>query len=467
MINRPGAAQLSRKLTSAAIAATIGLLVGVYPFYAWTARAGVAPHHDRHDASDRQPAAPKPNGARRHKQKEETVQISLAGGFSPQTLTIRTGTTVVWKSGEAGDYPVVDENHQVVAMDGSFASPQITWGSSWSHRFLKPGTFEYHCANHSHETATLVVEGPPIKEDQGPKEVRMVEPDPNDKDSYAFDPADVTVETGTTVIWRNTGAQDHTATDDDGAFDSGTVEPGGKWDFTFKKPGVYNYICEPHPWMKGVIRVADPGEAPPPEEEEEESGGSSSSQPPPPPSGGESGPQTHTVNMIEPSNTDEWGFNPPTLAVQVGDTVTWANTGATAHTATADDGSFDSGSVAAGASWDYTFEEVGEFPYHCEPHPWMKGTIVVSKEPPKEGAAGAVADPTLDADEGVAGTTEDAATGDDAQELEGEAAGALGESGDSRFWFVFGSVYIVAAAGAFAAGVMRGYIRGRLPQSQT
>ncbi len=67
------------------------------------------------------------------------------------------------------------------------------------------------------------------------------------------------------------------------------------------------------------------------------------------------------------------------LEVAVGDTVTWTNgDDAMMHSVTADDGSFDSGLLATGDSWSYTFTEPGEFEYFCSPHPWMRAKVVVT-----------------------------------------------------------------------------------------
>lgn len=68
---------------------------------------------------------------------------------------------------------------------------------------------------------------------------------------------------------------------------------------------------------------------------------------------------------------------PPTTTIEVGDTVTWNNTSGVAHTATADDASFDTGSIADGASGSVTFAAAGTFPYHCAIHASMVGSIVV------------------------------------------------------------------------------------------
>lgn len=73
-----------------------------------------------------------------------------------------------------------------------------------------------------------------------------------------------------------------------------------------------------------------------------------------------------------------FAFNPPTLEVSVGTTVTWTNKDSTAHTVTSDDGtSFQSGKMDPGATFSYTFDTAGTYAYHCEFHAGMKATIVV------------------------------------------------------------------------------------------
>ncbi len=73
----------------------------------------------------------------------------------------------------------------------------------------------------------------------------------------------------------------------------------------------------------------------------------------------------------------DFAFNPATITVQKGTTVTWIQKDSTRHTATSDEGIFDSGLLSLDQSWSYTFNEAGTFKYHCTPHPNMKGTIVV------------------------------------------------------------------------------------------
>jgi plastocyanin len=72
-------------------------------------------------------------------------------------------------------------------------------------------------------------------------------------------------------------------------------------------------------------------------------------------------------------------FEPDTLTIHVGDTVEWKNLDMFTHTATADDRrTFDSGQIANGSSWRFTFKRKGVYGYSCTLHPNMKGTLVVN-----------------------------------------------------------------------------------------
>ena len=73
----------------------------------------------------------------------------------------------------------------------------------------------------------------------------------------------------------------------------------------------------------------------------------------------------------------DFEFDPGTVTVNEGDTVTWTNEGPTVHTATAEDGSFDTGSLRKGESGSATFTSAGSISYICTPHPNMRGTVVV------------------------------------------------------------------------------------------
>jgi plastocyanin len=73
-------------------------------------------------------------------------------------------------------------------------------------------------------------------------------------DNY-FLPAEISVPAGTQVTWLNTGSARHTTTAS-GLWDSGSVEPGGRWAAVFRVPGTYDYVCTIHPdEMQGRLTV--------------------------------------------------------------------------------------------------------------------------------------------------------------------------------------------------------------------
>jgi len=76
----------------------------------------------------------------------------------------------------------------------------------------------------------------------------------------------------------------------------------------------------------------------------------------------------------------EFAYQPEPVVVEVGGTVTWTNEDTAPHTATADDGSFDTGEIDEGKLKSETFKEAGEFTYFCSVHPNMHGTIRVVPE---------------------------------------------------------------------------------------
>jgi plastocyanin len=73
----------------------------------------------------------------------------------------------------------------------------------------------------------------------------------------------------------------------------------------------------------------------------------------------------------------DFRFTPPIETVHVGETITWTNDGPSSHTATAKDGSFNTGTLSKGQSASHTFTRAGTYAYVCTIHPFMHGTITV------------------------------------------------------------------------------------------
>ena len=77
---------------------------------------------------------------------------------------------------------------------------------------------------------------------------------------FSFNPGQITVAPGTTVTWTNEGPSPHTTTADDGSWDSGTLQQGEDFSFTFDEPGTYTYHCSIHPDMTASVKVSGGGE---------------------------------------------------------------------------------------------------------------------------------------------------------------------------------------------------------------
>lgn len=92
----------------------------------------------------------------------------------------------------------------------------------------------------------------------------------------------------------------------------------------------------------------------------------------------------------DPADTiSDYKFSPASITIHVGDTITWTNNGPTAHTATASDGSFNTGTLKKGQSASHTFTKVGTIAYICAIHPFMHGTVVVvANATPSGGGSG-------------------------------------------------------------------------------
>jgi len=81
-----------------------------------------------------------------------------------------------------------------------------------------------------------------------------------------------------------------------------------------------------------------------------------------------------------------FSFQPMTITISAGDTVTWHNLDTATHTVTANDGSFDSGNVGGGGSFPHGFTQPGTYEYYCKIHgspgSGMHGTVIVQGSGP-------------------------------------------------------------------------------------
>ncbi len=177
-------------------------------------------------------------------------------------------------------------------------------------------------------------------------------------------PSNATIHVGTTVTWTNNDTEPHELRSDSGPVDFRTdeLEAGQSASITFTTPGNYTYVDhhnQDSTAYRGTILVID-GVAPatPPA-----IGGAPAITPAPP--------STASIRLAGGQ------FSPTTVTVGVGATVTWSNDDGSKHTVTADNASFDSGTLNAGATFVHTFAQAGTYTYGCDFHGGMRGTVIV------------------------------------------------------------------------------------------
>ncbi len=74
-----------------------------------------------------------------------------------------------------------------------------------------------------------------------------------------------------------------------------------------------------------------------------------------------------------------YAFTPGTITVKKGTTITWTNQDIAKHNIVSDTGAFESPFIVQGGTYSYTFTSAGTFNYHCSPHPYMTGTVIVTE----------------------------------------------------------------------------------------
>ena len=95
-------------------------------------------------------------------------------------------------------------------------------------------------------------------------------------------------------------------------------------------------------------------------------------------------PQKNPQNATTPQNASQstviiqnFAFNPNTITIKAGTNVTWINQDSAIHDVSSDSGAFASSDLSKGEKYTHNFTKPGEYPYHCNEHPYMKGKIIV------------------------------------------------------------------------------------------
>lgn len=209
---------------------------------------------------------------------EQTISVEIKDFiFDPGAITVPAGTTVVWTNLDSAP-------HTVSSTSGVFDSGVMDQDENFSYTFQDPGTYDCYCLIHPYMKAKVIVapsggHGPDAAgvsqaEESQSKESQLEE---NQLDEgraregkpaidhgqsvlveikkHTYDPDSITVPVGTHVVWRNFDSVPHTATSTNGLFDSGIMDEGENFSYTFQDPGTYDYYCPIHPYMKARVIV--------------------------------------------------------------------------------------------------------------------------------------------------------------------------------------------------------------------
>ena len=84
-----------------------------------------------------------------------------------------------------------------------------------------------------------------------------------------------------------------------------------------------------------------------------------------------------TRGSSNPENPDNYLPKEIKVVLGINNTIQWINQDETPNSVVSDTGLFDSGIILPNGRWTHTFETSGVYGYHAEPHPWMKGKIIV------------------------------------------------------------------------------------------
>jgi plastocyanin len=137
----------------------------------------------------------------------------------------------------------------LVALSLGLAACGGSGSDSNSEAETTPPASEESTTEATEETESTESEPAPSGEASKSEKVDIVE--------FTYQPDPVVVQVGGKVIWQNQDTAPHTATADDGSFDTGTIEKGKIGSETFKEAGTFTYFCEIHPTMHGTVEVVE------------------------------------------------------------------------------------------------------------------------------------------------------------------------------------------------------------------
>lgn len=325
----------------------------------------------------------------------DAIEVQIVNfAFEPAAVTVPVGGTIVWVNNDSAP-------HTATGLDGSFDSNIFDPGASFAWQFTEPGTVPYRCSLHPAMEGTIEVTGDgevsSASQDDAPASIVgawlvAVGPDadaalPPQQALATFHQDGAIAATFATV-----GGEDSAAvrlSDAHGTWEASTdgftatiaaMSLGMDGSYAgLLSIAVEGQVDESGDRLSGSFTF----------EAIDEGGGQLAA--------GEGTIDGQRVGSASTSSVEldatpvadgasasavtvsiaDFAFDPAEIEVTAGTTVTWANADAVPHTATADDGAFDTGRIDQGQEGSATFTGAGTFAYHCDFHPDMVGTVTV------------------------------------------------------------------------------------------
>ncbi len=176
--------------------------------------------------------------------------------YSPDSATVTKGDIIEWTNNDTTFHTVTSADNGT-----SFDSGLIHAGKTFSLDTSKLAVkeYDYICTVHPWMSGKILItqQTAPLTANVTISKGASIQ----SAGQKYFDPATITVKTGTTVVWTNTDSASHTVTSGNptagpsGTFDSSLIKPGNTFQYKFETAGTTEYYCTVHPWMTGKVTV--------------------------------------------------------------------------------------------------------------------------------------------------------------------------------------------------------------------
>ena len=177
--------------------------------------------------------------------------------YEPDRAIVMQGHTIEWINEDSLPHTVTSSED----VGDTFDSGMISAGETFTldTTTLELGEYEYFCIVHPWMVASIVIEA-------AAEPVTVSVPAGSgtpgcEETDECYLPYEVTVNAGTVVSWSNDDTAAHTVTSGlaseggDGLFDSSLFAAGATYEVTFNDAGTFDYFCQVHPWMTGIVNV--------------------------------------------------------------------------------------------------------------------------------------------------------------------------------------------------------------------